>query len=304
MIYTLTLNPAIDLALTVPTIAMNSVSRATSSREDAGGKGFNVSRMLNNLGCNNIALGMIAGANGQKLKAMLACEGIATRLLEVEGETRINVSIAQGSEHIKVNDTGPSICQLDLARLTELVSQRAKAGDWWVLAGNLPAGVPTDYYARLVRRLKAAGCKVVVDTSGEALRHALVTQPNVVKPNIDEAKALFGDLPLEQLCQCFIEQGAETVVISLGADGAVFFDGASHDAPNGNAVQKVAAPKITERSAIAAGDSFVAGLVSQLESGQPLKKACQFAAACGTATAAQPGTMLGSMADVEYLLAK
>lgn len=310
MIYTVTLNPAIDLELVVAKIEQNTVGRASSSQEDAGGKGFNVSRMLNNLGHDNIALGMMAGANGQKLKAMLNKEGVTTQFVEVAGETRINVCIAQENshDHIKVNDAGPSVSQSDLDRFTGLVTQQAKAGDWWVLAGSLPQGVPTDYYADLVRILKSAGCYAVVDASGEALRYALSARPKLVKPNLEEAKALFGDLPLEQLCECFIEQGAENVVISLGADGAVFgddsLDGSAYGSSGGNTIQKLAAPKITERSAIAAGDSFVAGLVAQLESGQPLIKACQFALACGAATAAQPGTKLGSMAEVEQLAAK
>lgn len=296
MIYTVTLNPAIDLELTVTDIETNAVSRASSSREDAGGKGFNVSRMLNNLGHNNKALGVIAGANGQKLKAMLADEGLDTQFVEVKGETRINVCITQAgsNHHIKINDTGPSINESDLDRFTELVSQNAQAGDWWVLAGNLPPGVSTDYYAGLVRALKAAGCNVVVDASGEALRNALPAKPKLVKPNLEEAKALFGDLPLDQLCQCFIEQGAETVVISLGADGAVFLGGRLDGASDGNRIQTIAAPKIIERSAIAAGDSFVAGLVAQLQSGNELAQACQFAVACGASTAAQRGTQLGT----------
>lgn len=306
MIYTVTLNPAIDLELVVAKIEQNTVGRASSSQEDAGGKGFNVSRMLNNLGHDNIALGMMAGANGQKLKVMLNKEGVTTQFVEVAGETRINVCIAQANshDHIKVNDAGPSVSQSDLDRFTGLVTMQAKAGDWWVLAGSLPRGVPTDYYADLVRLLKAQGCQVVVDASGEALRHSLVAQPNLVKPNLDEAQALFGDLPLEQLCECFIEQGAENVVISLGADGAVFGDGSVYGSSGDNTVQKLAAPKITERSAIAAGDSFVAGLVAQLENGQPLIKACHFALACGAATAAQPGTKLGSRAEIEQLAAK
>lgn len=303
MIYTVTLNPAIDLELVVAKIEQNTVGRASSSQEDAGGKGFNVSRMLNNLGHDNIALGMMAGANGQKLKAMLNNEGVITQFVEVAGETRINVCIAQENshDHIKVNDAGPSVSQSDLDRFTGLVTQQAKVGDWWVLAGSLPVGVPPDYYADLVRILKSAGCYAVVDASGEALRYALSARPKLVKPNLEEAKALFGDLPLEQLCECFIEQGAENVVISLGADGAVSLGGSSEGSSGDNTVQKLAAPKITERSAIAAGDSFVAGLVAQLENGQPLIKACHFALACGAATAAQSGTRLGTENEISVL---
>ncbi len=144
MIYTLTLNPALDRELTVPALALDTVLRASESRVDCGGKGFNVSRMLASLGAQSVALGFAGGHTGAMLRDGLAALGIATDFVWITGETRTNVSIIVGDEghHIKVNEAGPTVSADELAALAQRVRELARAGDWWVLAGSLPPGCP------------------------------------------------------------------------------------------------------------------------------------------------------------------
>src|SRR5215213_4864767 len=149
MIYTVTLNPALDRELTVPALLFDDVLRATATRVDCGGKGFNVVRMLAALRAESVALGFAGGHTGAILQEQLAVQGIATDFVWIAGETRTNVSIvtADYERQIKVNEPGPNISADEQAALRARVRERARSGDWWVLAGSLPPGVTPTFYA-------------------------------------------------------------------------------------------------------------------------------------------------------------
>lgn len=298
MIYTLTLNPAVDLELTAATLRVNEVNRATSSRKDCGGKGLNVSRMLKNLGFVSTAMGFTGGKSGEWIQAQMETLGIEVDFTPIAGETRTNVVFVSSEEgnHIKVNDPGPEVSEVEFEALQTRVRDRAAAGDWWVLAGSLPQGLGKDAYGRLAEIIQTAGGHVLLDSSSEALRLACTAGPSLVKPNLEEAQEILGDSSLS--ASACIEKiskfGPRQVVISLGKDGVAF---SSDDGP-----KTISSPKIKEMNPTGAGDSLVAGLVFRLHRGDALADAVKFGAACGAATASLPGTELGNLKQVAELL--
>ncbi|ACN13978.1 PfkB1 [Desulforapulum autotrophicum HRM2] len=302
MIFTVTLNPAVDREMTVDQIVFDTVLRASDWRVDCGGKGFNVARMLKSLGVSSVALGFAAGKSGELLNDKLQSLGIETEFVWVEGETRTNVSIVSGNgQYVKVNEPGPTITDVDLAQLAQKVGDRVRAGDWWVLAGSLPPGVPPGYYTELITLIQSAGAYVFLDTSDEALRQNCGAKPLLVKPNDEEAHGLTG-LPVNTPAQiaavgrAISAMGPANVIISLGKQGAVLV--------HAGKAWLAASPKIVAANPIGAGDSMVAGIVWGLSQGDSMQDALCKGIACGAATASQKGTSVGSLAQVNELLAK
>lgn len=300
MIYTVTLNPAVDREVTVPDFAFNTVLRATAWQVDCGGKGFNVSRMLRSLDTPSVALAFAGGKSGQLLQEGLEKLGIETAFVRVGGETRTNVSIVTDAHdrYLKVNEPGPTIDASAQATLLERIQALARPRSWWVLAGSLPPGVPADIYARIVEVVREAGGHTLLDTSGEALQKGCAAGPDLVKPNDVELSQLTG-LPVagpEQIVTAarqLQEMGAARIVVSLGKKGAMAIDEEE--------IVEAPAPPIAEKNPIGAGDSLVAGLVWALSRGGSLAEALPWGVACGAATAASSGTAVGNRADVERL---
>lgn len=300
MIYTLTLNPAVDRELTVPALEFDTVLRASAWQVDFGGKGFNVSRMLKSLGSDSVALGFAGGKSGELLRDGLESLGIGTDFVWVAGETRTNVSIVPeaGGRYIKANEPGPTISAAEQAALIEKVRQLAKSGDWWVLAGSLPPGVDANYYALLIDIIQKAGGKVILDTSGAALELGCKASPFLAKPNDIELGALT-KLPVNDQAQItsaaqrLQQMGVANVVVSLGKKGALLVDS--------QAVLLVESPKIEEKNPIGAGDSMVGGLTWGLSEGLSLAESLRWGIACGAAAASLSGTEIGSRALVEKL---
>jgi 1-phosphofructokinase family hexose kinase len=295
MIYTLTLNPALDRELTVPALALDTVLRASDARVDCGGKGFNVSRMLAALGAQSVALGFAGGHTGAMLRDGLAALEIATDFVWIAGETRTNISIVIGEQghHIKVNEAGPMISAGEQAALVQQVRDRAQAGDWWVLAGSLPPGCPATLYADLIRDIQAAGARALLDTSGAALRHGCAARPFLAKPNAYEASELTG-LPISDAAEALAAATAMPsvghVALSMGAEGALLV--------HGGRGWLARPPAIHERNPIGAGDSLLAGLAWSLSPGHSLPEAIRWGVACGAASASRAGTAVGTYEQV------
>ncbi|HEX7975131.1 MAG TPA: 1-phosphofructokinase [Anaerolineales bacterium] len=303
MIYTLTLNPAVDRELTVPAVEFDSVLRATKSQVDFGGKGFNVSRLLKGLDVDSTAVGFLGGKAGEILQDGLQALGVGTDFVWVAGETRTNVSIVtqSGGHYIKVNERGPAIEPAKQQELLDKISSLASPGDWWVLAGSLPPGVPDSYPAQIVKLLGERGALTLLDTSGEALRLGCREKPYLVKPNAEEARALTGlpmDTPLEIAAGAveIRKMGALNVVISMGKAGALL--------QTADETWLAYSPRIREKNPIGAGDSMVGGLVWALKRGLSLKESLGWGVASGAATASLSGTEVGSQKLIEELLSQ
>jgi 1-phosphofructokinase family hexose kinase len=303
MIYTLTLNPAVDRELTIKEFQYNKVLRAKNGLVDFGGKGFNVSRMLRSLEQASIAVGFVGGKLGEILRDGLEGLGIETDFIWVDGEARTNISIVTESreQYLKVNEPGPTISQGSQDALFEKIKGITKDGDLWVFAGSLPPGVPVDFYAKLAVMVQQKGARVIIDTSLDALVSACQAGVFLVKPNEAEAEELTGLTINNQddavkAAFAIQELGVPTVILSLGKDGAIMIDE--------DQAWRVASPKITERNPIGAGDSMVGGLVYGLCKGIAPIEALRWGIACGAATASLSGTEVGSLQMVQELLPK
>lgn len=303
MIYTVTLNPAVDRELTVPQIVFDRVLRATAWQIDFGGKGFNVSRMLSSLGAESVALAFAGGRSGALLRDGLRDLGIATEFIWVDGETRTNVSVVTEAHdrYIKVNEPGPSVEAAAQEALLERVRNLAREGDWWVLAGSLPPGVAPDFYAQTVETVQQAGARAVLDSSGEALQKGCEARPYLIKPNDVELGQLTGR-PTTTTAEtvaaagALADRGLPRAIVSMGKAGALVVDAAQS--------WLLSAPVIDEKNPIGAGDSLVAGLVYALAQGESLREAARWGVACGAATASLSGTAVGSAELVNDLLAQ
>lgn len=298
MIVTVTPNPVLDLTFTVPSIVLNEVLRATHSQRDWGGKGFNVSRALQALGRSSVAMGFVGGATGRQLMRGLAELGVETDMVHIRGETRTNVVITTpvGEQFIKVNERGPEVLVDEARALERLVRERARPADVWALCGSLPPGLPTDFYAVLIEILHAAGAIVCLDTSGEPLRQGLLAQPDMIKPNVEEAAEVLGHSiqgPEEaaRAVDRFLNFGIQWVALSLGADGLLL----------ASQCERVWArpPIVQVRNAVGAGDASVAGLLWALTEGLPLSDMARWAVAAGTAAAVGEGVSVAGRQQVE-----
>jgi len=302
-IFTVTLNPAVDRELFVPTIQYDHVLRAIDHCIDFGGKGFNVSRMLKSLGKENTALGFVGGKSGELLQEGLVSLGINADFVWVSGETRTNVSIrSQDDAHyIKVNEAGPFITGSEQQAFLDKVHDLCRPGDWWILAGSLPPGVALNFYADLISVIQRKEAHAVLDTSGEALLFGAQARPEIIKPNEYELEKLSG-LPVTNLqeiasaVRALSRFGIEHVVVSLGKRGAlVVFQ---------NEFWLVKSPIIEEQNPIGAGDSTVGGLVWALDQNHDLLEAVRWGVACGAAAASLSGTAVGNYGLVEKLHSK
>jgi 1-phosphofructokinase family hexose kinase len=300
MIYTLTLNPAVDREVTVPAIEFDSVLRADESRVDFGGKGFNVSRLLKGMEEQSTAVGFLGGSSGEALQKGLQSLGIGTDFVWVPGESRTNISIVTRSHdhYIKVNEKGPLVEVDKQQELLDKIDLLASPADWWVLAGSLPPGVGDDFYARIVNVLNRHGAQSILDTTGESLRLGCLGKPYLIKPNREEAQSLTGlqmNTPAEisTAAAKMRMMGAQNVIVSMGKSGALM------QTPQETCLAY--SPKVKEKNPIGAGDSMVGGLVWALSRGISLKEALGWGVSSGAAAASLGGTEVGSRALIEEL---
>jgi 1-phosphofructokinase len=260
MIITLTLNPSLDRTIQVERLTRGAMIRATSARLDPGGKGVNVCRALLHNDIPARAVVTVGGPDGDQLIHLLAAEGIPVRAVRVSGRTRSNVSIAEPEGVVtKLNEPGDSLSALELGQVAEAVFLEAGRADWLVVCGSLPPGVPDGIYADLCQSVSAGGVRVAVDTSGPPLLAAVDIGPDLIKPNREELAEAIGH-PVDTVADVVEAArwlrglGARTVLVSLGADGAVLVD--EDGVTTGEA--HVSAPKST----VGAGDALLAGFLA------------------------------------------
>ena len=300
-IVTLTLNPSVDVTYELETLVDDRKVHADAYRYDPGGNGVNVARALSRLQVPAHACFVAAGEVGQMLQRLLQRQLAHVHALWVDGETRINVTLEQRvpSAQYEVIGVGPQLDADVLARMTHTVEQLVDGG-YAVLTGSLPPGLPGDTYTRLAAALAARGARVVLDMQGDALRAVLSSRPFLIKPNRYELEQLVGralpTLDAVREAACGVQAaGVEHVCVSLGADGALLAH--AHGVWHGHA------PRVAVRSTVGAGDSMLAGLVAALARGDSPADALRLGLACGSGTAAQPGTELFDAAALPALLA-
>lgn len=259
MIYTVTLNPALDKTVEIPGMALDTVNRITEMRTDPGGKGINVSKVIAKLGGESCAVGILGGESGKMLEKLLEDELFATQFHFVEGQTRTNLKIIdrEGHTNTDINEPGLTVTAADLdALLGELLGE-IQPGDIVVIAGSLPKGAPQDTCRTWTAACRKAGARVFLDADGALLAEGIKAAPYLVKPNDDELSRLAGRKleTIEELTtegKKLLEQGIERVVISLGGRGALYLRKGSTIYAEGL--------KVPVGSTVGAGDSVVAAL--------------------------------------------
>ena len=280
MIYTVTLNPSIDFIVRLDKIVVGSVNRMTSDDKFAGGKGINVSRILQRLGVANTATGFLGGFTGRFVEDGLKAENIRTKFVKVDQDTRINVKI-KADDETEINGAGPEISPEQLADL-EAILTGLSAEDTVVFAGSAPANLGNQVYNRLIPVAKEAGAQVVCDFEGQTLLDALNYQPLLVKPNNHELEAIFdvkldGLADVEKYAREILAKGAQNVIISMAGDGALLVT------PEAAYFAKPIKGQV--KNSVGAGDSMVAGFTGEfVKSADPIE-ALKWGVACGTSTA-------------------
>ena len=303
MIYTITLNPALDREMTVLDINLDRVLRATAIQVDYGGKGFNVSRALLAMGMESIALGFMGGATGDQLIAGLAQLGVRTDFVRVQGETRTNFSVvdAEHQHYLKVNEPGPIVMGTDAEAMLGKISTLLKKGDWWVLAGSTPPGIGPDFITEIIHRIQAAGALAILDMQGACLQAGCEARAFLVKPNASEAGELLG-CQIHNIAEAHTALarihglGATQAAISLGKLGAVY--------SNGMGSWWAKPPEVKERNPIGAGDAMLAGMIWAFQMGMTGKEVLKWGVASGAAAASLDGTAVGSFQLTESLANK
>ncbi|OCA82750.1 1-phosphofructokinase [Pseudobacillus wudalianchiensis] len=280
MIYTCTLNPAIDYVVHLDRFEPGELNRALSTSKFAGGKGINVSRVLTRFGAENTALGFLGGFTGDFIINELDKEGIRHRFIRVAEDTRINVKVKAGKE-TEINGQGPTVTLKESEQFKALV-ERLNEGDILLLAGSVLSCLPKNYYTQLMELAKERGIKVAVDTSGPVLKELLQHKPFFIKPNHHELGELFQTSiqSKEQaihLAKKLMEKGIENVIISMAGEGALFV--------NKDIVLSAKPPQGQVKNSVGAGDSMVAGFLAGYVKGKPMQEAFRFSVAAGSATA-------------------
>ena len=297
MIYTVTFNPALDYVVRLSDLVPGDVNRTDSEDIQLGGKGINVSCVLGQLGFESVALGFVAGFTGDAVETGLARRGVTTDFINLPGGlTRINVKILASAE-TEINGRGPDIPADALRQLFKKLDALG-AGDVLVLAGSIPASLPSDIYQRILEQLAPKGVLCAVDATGQLLVKVLPYRPFLVKPNNHELGEIFGrtlstDDEIADCARLLQQKGARNVLVSMAGDGALLLD-------ETGGVHRLEAFRGKVKNSVGAGDSMLAGFVAGwLEKGA-YDWALRLGSACGSATAFSD--TLATRAEIDALL--
>ena len=299
-IVTLTMNPALDIATSTDRVVPTHKLRCAPPRYDPGGGGINVARAVHALGGDTAAIFPVGWPAGEMIHHLLDQEGVRHHPIAIAGFTRESLAVEdrQSGEQFRFILPGPEVSDADQERCLDQLSAAAAAADFIVASGSLPLGVPEDFYSRVADLAQKLGRRLVLDTSGAALKqagHGIY----LLKPSLRELQDLAGaeirtECEQEQAAREVIAQGrSEIVVLSLGAEGALLVTAEECD--------RFAAIPVEARSTVGAGDSMLAGIVLGLSRALPLRKAVRFGLAAGAAALLGSGTQLCQRSDVERL---
>jgi len=297
MIYTVTLNPAIDYVINMDNPLIGAINRSESESIFCGGKGINVSLTLKELNIESVATGFIAGFTGKQIECELQNKGIKTEFVHLEnGYSRINVKI-RADEETDINTTGPEISDFDLHLLYKTLEKITK-DDVLILSGSIPKNADDSIYAKILSKVQKSEAMIVVDSSAKRLLSTLQYKPFLVKPNVSELCETFNCKinslhDIEKYAIKLKNSGAQNVLVSMGDKGAVLLTST-------NQVIVESPPEGKLINSAGAGDSMVAGFVAGYLKTKDYKYALKLATACGSATAFSQG--LGSKEKIVQML--
>ncbi|MEP7239569.1 MAG: 1-phosphofructokinase family hexose kinase [Devosia sp.] len=297
-VLTVTLNPALDVMTSTDHLIPQQKLRCAEPRLDAGGGGVNVSRAIKELGGESRAFVAIGGHTGAQLRTILDRTRIDIDYWPLVGETRSSFTVMEEAtaQHYRFVLPGPCISPAEADAILEKLTSRIDSYTGYVVAsGSLPPGVPDDFYARLARRTRDLGGKLVIDTHGAPLRAAAVERPFLIRLNHLEAQELLGgdtEAAAHTLGRQLVDNGlCEAAIVTIGADGAIV-------TLAGRQIE-IRPPKVDVRSSVGAGDSFVAALTFGLANGWPLEEAARYGVAAAAAAVTTEATELCKRDTVE-----
>lgn len=300
MITTVTLNPAIDKTITVEKFIYGSVNRVDSVREDMGGKGINVARVLKSLGGETIAAGFIGKGNIDYIQSLMKSEALKSDFIIVDGQTRTNSKIVETSTHTTtdINEPGFFVTENNIKELSDNLQRYAQISNFVAFSGSIPKGASPKLYQELIRPISGL-TKIVLDAEGPALLEGLKAQPYIIKPNLFELETALNvklDSP-EKIVKTARElisiYNIHFILLSMGGEGSILI----------SADEAFYAPalKVKVKGTVGAGDSMLAGFLYGLMLGEHTEKALAYATACGALAVSKEGTQSFSKADVQQL---
>lgn len=296
MIYTCTLNPAIDLFIeTEDDLQPGMVNRTQEEDYQANGKGVNVSIILQRLGLTNTALGFTAGFTGAYIQDELQSMGIHTDFVGIDGITRVNIFVHSQDKEYKIVNRGPEVNASDVEQLFEKIYALPDHSMLFV-SGSVPRGVDDAVYEEMSKVAADKHMDLILDISSKTLLDCLQYRPYLIKPNKEELAHFYGkeDLTDDEIIYFghdLLNKGAKRVLISLGEDGAIFMDG--------NHLLRVTSPKGKVINTACAGDTMLAMFVQKIQTGSTIEQALVYASAAGSSTAFCKG--LSDLQDIDEL---
>ncbi len=300
-IITLTVNPVVDKNASVAGLVPEQKLRCAKPVYYAGGGGINVSRAIENLGATSLAIFLAGGRTGAQLQKLLHKDGILQKVVDLEGTTRENFSVTDTTTnlHYRFGLPGPFVTETEWQGSLNLVEKHLNVNDYLIASGKLTSGIPDDYYLRLGGIVKHKKAKLVLDTKGEALKHAVKSDIFLFKPNLSELASLYSlesisYSTLENIAKEFIQtHSCQVMVVSLGKRGALLV--------TPELLEYIPAPLVPEKNNIGAGDSMVAGMIVSLPAGKSYKEMAEYGVACGAAATMKSGTQLCQKEDVDKI---
>ena len=298
MYYTITLNPAIDMLTKVENFELGKLNRTGESDYVIGGKGINISLLLNNIGKESNALGFIAGFTGNFIKEELKKKGIKSNFVETRGFTRINIKLTTDTE-TEINSQSSKVAKENIKEFFDTLEELSD-NDTVFLSGNIIPGMDSDDFAAIAKKVREKGAKLVVDSNKDMVLDTLKYKPFIIKPNEFELGEMFGvkisnTEEIAKYAKKLQEMGAENVLVSRGSKGAILFTNEGDVFTANTATGKVI-------STIAAGDSMLAMFVAKYDETGDYRLSLQYASAAGGATSFSAG--VGKKKLIDELLSQ
>jgi len=300
-IITVTFSPCIDKSTSVPGLIPEKKLKCADPKLAPGGGGINVGRAIKKLGGHAIAIYPAGGYTGKYFNELLANEKVPSIIIESKNETRENVIVLDEStnQQYRFGMPGTALTETEWKQCLQAIDE-IKDVEYIVASGSLPPGVPMNIYAQIAVIAKKKNARLIVDTSGEALKHAANEGVYLLKPNLGELSSLMGvekinTDDIETVAKKVIGKGHCTViVVSIGEKGAILV--------TKKETHQVSPPHVKRKSTVGAGDSMVGGMVLALSQKRSFKEVLQYGVACGTAATMNPGTELCRKEDVDKLI--
>jgi 1-phosphofructokinase len=303
MVITVTLSPTIDKTVYVRNFKQDLINEIYDTREDAGGKGINVSKMIKNLQGNTIATGCIGGSVGNIIKDKLQEDAINYDFVEVKTNSRYNIKLVDivNKSFTDINESGEEITIDEINNLENKIFSLAKEGDTLVLSGRVPSGVESRIYRKWIELAKDKGIKTILDADLEPLKEAVFAGPYVIKPNIHELERLFqvnmnSVDNIRKYVNKLYQYGIKIVIVSLGEKGAYLFTKEKELYYKGL--------EVDVKSTVGAGDSMVGAFAYAIDNDYSIEEAFTLSVSASTATVQKDGTVMAELEEVKDIIRK